>query len=404
MKYLVILPDGMADYKINELGNQTPLQFARTPNLDRLAQSALIGYVQTVPENFPPGSDVANLSVMGYPPQKYYTGRSPLEAVSMGVAMEVNDLSFRCNLVTLSEEDNYEDQVMLDYSAGEISSEESAQLIKTINSELGNSFLSFYPGISYRHLMLWKNGADKSFQLTPPHDISGQKIGKYLPAGKDGHLLREMMQKSQAILKNHPVNINRIKRGLNPANSLWLWGEGQRPRLSSFAEKYNLKGAVVAAVDLVKGLGKCAGLEVINVEGATGGIHTNFAGKAQAAINALKDGYDFVYLHIESPDESGHQGSVNSKVWSIEQIDQEVIGLLLKEMDAFEDIRVLITPDHPTPISLKTHTAEPVPFMIYDKNNPRPDSPGTYNEETGQKGIYIDEGYKLMDLFIKSQL
>lgn len=404
MKYLVILTDGMADYKIKELGNRTPLQFARTSNLDKLAQTSLIGYVQTVPANFPPGSDVANLSVMGYPPQKYYTGRSPLEAVSMGVAMDDNDLSFRCNLVTLSDDYNYEDKIMSDYSAGEITSEESAQLIRAINTELSNGFLNFYPGISYRHLMLWKNGAGKTFKLTPPHDISGQKIGQYLPEGENSNLLKELMKKSQAILKNHPINIERINRGQNPANSLWLWGEGQRPQLSSFAEKFNLKGAVVAAVDLVKGLGKCAGLEVIEVEGATGGIHTNFAGKAQAAVNALKSGYDFVYLHIESPDESGHQGSVNSKVWSIEQIDKEVIGLLLKEIDSFEDIRVLITPDHPTPISLKTHTAEPVPFMIYDKNNPQHDSPGIYNEETGQKGMYVDEGYKLMDLFIKSRL
>ena len=283
MKYLVILADGMGDYGIEAIGNKTPLQYAHTPNIDKMSQTSLIGMVQTIPQGFSPGSDVANLSVMGYDPRKYYTGRSPLEAVSMGVNLGPNDMAFRCNLVTLSDESEYEAKTMVDYSSGEISSAESARLIDALQAELGNDIFHFYAGISYRHLMVWKDGINGSFRLTPPHDISSRKIADYLPQGDDGDALLDLMKKSTAILKNHPVNEERRRKGLNPATSVWLWGEGSKPALSSFADKYNLKGSVVAAVDLVKGLGICAGLKPVIVPGATGGVETDFAGKARAA-------------------------------------------------------------------------------------------------------------------------
>ncbi len=400
MKYLLVLTDGMADYKIDKLGNKTPLQFAQTPNMDMLAASSVIGQVKTVPPNFPPGSDVANLSVMGYDPRKYYTGRSPLEAVSMGVELYARDLALRCNLVTLSAEKDFRDKTMLDYSSGEISSAESAQLIEAVKNELGNDIFNFHAGISYRHLLVWKDGLDKSLTLTPPHDISDRKILDYLPAGADGNLLLDMMVRSEEILINHPVNQARMEKGLNPATSLWFWGEGSKPALNSFKDKYQLQGSVVSAVDLVKGLGICAGLTPVKVNGATGGIITNFAGKARAALDELKRGQDFVYLHIESPDEAGHQGELEKKIWAIEQIDQEVIGLIISELNDFDDIRVLVLPDHPTPLSLRTHTSDPVPFMLFDKNNPLESGYIKYDEETALQGRFFDNGYELMDCFI----
>jgi 2,3-bisphosphoglycerate-independent phosphoglycerate mutase len=400
MKYLLLLADGMADYKYDILDGKTVLQYAHTPNMDKLAPLSSLGMARTVPEGYPPGSDVANLAVMGYDPRRYYTGRSPLEAVSLGVAMGDQDLSLRCNLVTLSSEENYADKTMLDYSAGEISSAESAQLIEAVSSALGNAELNFHAGISYRHLLLWKNARGKSLQLTPPHDISDRKIGTYLPQGDDSQMLLQMMQASQAILAQHPVNLDRIEKGLNPANSIWLWGEGSRPAMDSFASKYGLQGSVVCAVDLVKGLGICAGLTPIKVEGATGGIKTNFAGKARAALDELKGGRDFVYLHIESPDEAGHQGEIMTKVWAIEQIDQHVLGLVLEELDDFDDLRLLVMPDHPTPIAIKTHSSDPVPFMLYDKNHPRTSSAREFNEITAGEGMFFEDGYQLMDYFI----
>ncbi|PKM77137.1 MAG: cofactor-independent phosphoglycerate mutase [Firmicutes bacterium HGW-Firmicutes-15] len=400
MKYLLVLTDGMADYKIDKLGNKTPLQFSQTPNMDNLAASSLIGQVKTVPLNFPPGSDVANLSVMGYDPRQYYTGRSPLEAVSMGVELGAGDLALRCNLVTLSEEKDYRDKTMQDYSSGEITSAESAQLIEAVKNELGSDIFNFHAGISYRHLLVWKDGIDKTLVLTPPHDISDRKILDYLPAGSDGSLLLNIMVKSEAILKNHPINQARMEKGLNPATSLWFWGEGSKPALNSFNDKYQLQGSVVSAVDLVKGLGICAGLTPIKVNGATGGIITNFAGKARAALDELKRGQDFVYLHIESPDEAGHQGELKKKIWAIEQIDREVIGLVISELKDFDDIRVLVLPDHPTPLSLRTHTSDPVPFMLFDKNNPLDSGIIKYDEETALQGRFFDNGYELMDYFI----
>lgn len=401
MKYLLVLADGMADYKISGLGDRTPLQVARTPNMDRLAPSAEIGLVQTIPAGFPPGSDVANLSVMGYAPEKYYTGRSPLEAVSMGVELGPNDLAIRCNLVTLSAEPEYGDKSMVDYSSGEISSAESAVLIAALKKELDNEEFSFHAGISYRNLLIWKNGAEKSLRLTPPHDISSRQVGDYLPQGADSNALMELMRKSERILARHPVNQERRSRGLNPATSAWLWGHGTRPALDSFQDKYGVRGSVVSAVDLVKGLGICAGLRPIKVEGATGAIITNFAGKAEAALNELRQGQDFVYLHIESPDEAGHQGELEKKIWAIEQVDKEVVGRVIDALDQFDDIRIMIAPDHPTPIAVRTHTSEPVPFLIYDKNHPYPSPVTGYDEEGALAGKLYESGPLLMERFIK---
>lgn len=403
MKYLLLLTDGMADYPVSGLGSQTPLEYARTPNIDILAQYAFIGLVKTIPEGYTPGSDVANLSVMGYDPAIYYTGRSPLEAISMGVPLNDNDLALRCNLVTLSGDEEYGNKIMLDYSAGEISSNEAGELISCLQQKLGGEKISFHSGISYRHLMVWKEAADYKLSLTPPHDISDRKIGPYLPEGDNAEIILELMQKSQDILKEHPVNKKRRQKGLKEANSIWLWGEGRKPCLNSFYKKYGLKGSVVAAVDLVKGLGIAAGLKPVEVAGATGSIKTNFRGKAEAAIKELKNGQDFVYLHIESPDEASHQGNLEKKIWAIEQIDKEVVGIIREALDYFEDIRVMIMPDHPTPLSLKTHTAEPVPFMIYDKNNPCYESPGIYNEKYARKGMFFESGHKLMDFFIRGK-
>ncbi|HZK44292.1 MAG TPA: cofactor-independent phosphoglycerate mutase [Syntrophomonadaceae bacterium] len=400
MKYLLILSDGMSDYPIAELDNCTPLEYAHTPFMDNLAKKSTIGNVQTIPAGFPPGSDVANLSVMGYDPTKYYTGRSPLEALSMGVELADNELAVRCNLVTLSDEENYQDKTMLDYSAGEISTEESSLLINRLRNELGNILLTFYAGISYRHLVVWNNENDNDLVLTPPHDISDRLIKEYLPKGADSWMFLELMVASEKILKNHPINIKRINEGKNPANSIWLWGEGRRPSLPQFRYKYGLSGSVVAAVDLVKGIGISAGLKPVSVEGGTGGIETNFSGKAQAALDELKNGQDFVYLHIESPDEAGHQGNLEKKIWAIEQVDKEVVGLVTSQLDEFEDLRILLLPDHPTPLSLKTHTSDPVPFMLFDKNNIVDNELGDYNEKSGAKGVFIDSGYKLMDMFI----
>ena len=401
MKYLLILIDGAADEPIPELDYKTPLQCANTPNIDFLAQTAYIVTAQTIPPGFPPGSDVANLSVLGYSPELYYTGRSPLEAVSMGVPMGDNDLALRCNLVTLSDAPAYGDKVMLDYSAGEISSEESHQLIALLQNEFGQAGLGFHAGISYRHLLLWKDGAGREMTLTPPHDISGQIVGKYLPQGRDSAMLLDIMQKSQALLDKHPINEERRRRGKNPATSAWFWGQGKKPTLDSFADKYGLKGSVVAAVDLVKGLGICAGLQPVSVPGATGAIETNFAGKARAGLDELLGGQDFVYMHIESPDEAGHQGDLKAKLWSIEQIDREVVGLLRNELDLFQDLRVMIIPDHPTPLATRTHSSEKVPYLIFDKNNPCPNGIGHYHEKAAQAGLHIPAGHELMDYFIR---
>jgi 2,3-bisphosphoglycerate-independent phosphoglycerate mutase len=403
MKYIVVLGDGMADYPIPQLDNKTPLQYARKPNIDFLAQHGKVGMVQTIPEGIPPGSDSANLSVMGYNPRIYYTGRSPLEAVSMGIELSDSDVAIRCNLVTLSEEENYEDKVMLDYSSDEITTEEARILIEEVNSHFKTTELGYYPGVSYRHCLIWKNGLI-NLNLTPPHDILDKKITDYLPQGENNKIILKMMVESSKFLKNHPVNKARIERGLRPANSIWLWGEGKKPALTSFYDKYHLTGAVVSAVDLIKGIGICAGLKPIEVEGATGNIQTNFSGKVEAVLNELESGRDFAYLHIEAPDECGHRAEINNKVKAIELIDQKIIGILLEEMEKYDDYRLLILPDHPTPISLRTHTAEPVPFLLYQKTCGINSGLLGYDEfQAKETGLFFKEGYRLMDYFIKPE-
>lgn len=402
MKYIVILGDGMSDYPVPELGNKTPLQVAKKPNIDRLAQYGQLGLVKTVPETLPPGSDVANLSVLGYEPEKYYTGRSPLEAASIGIDLRDTDVTFRTNLVTLSEAERYEDRVMVDYSSDEISTEEAHQLLDTIQAHFNNELYTYYKGISYRHCLLWEKGS-LDLDLTPPHDILGKRIADYLPSGKDSLPLLKMMKESQRLLENHPVNLKRKEKGLRPANSIWIWGEGKKPALDPFKNKYGLSGAVISAVDLIKGLGILAGMDSIDVKGATGNIDTNYLGKAQAALDALSQGKDFVFVHIEAPDECGHRYEIDNKVKSIELIDELVVASLIKGLEVYEDYKILVLPDHPTPLSLRTHTRDPVPYILYQKSRAKKGSSMTYNEKNAQDtGIFIGSGTDLMAKFTKA--
>lgn len=395
MKYIIVLSDGMAGWPLEELGGKTTLEAARTPVMDRLAQTAEIGTAYMVPEGMAPGSDTANLSVIGYDPKIYYTGRSPLEALSIGVDMAASDVSFRCNLVTLTEEEEeYEDRTILDHSSGEITTEEASVLLDALKEGLKRQGYEFYLGISYRHLMIWKEG--KVLELTPPHDILTRKIGEYLP--KDP-VLREMMEKSYEILKNHPINIERKKQGLNPANSAWFWGAGTRPALTSFEEKTGKRGVMISAVDLLKGIAVGAGMDNIHVEGANGGLHTNYEGKADAAVQALlRDGYDFAYVHLEAPDEMGHQGSMTDKITAIENVDGRVLGRIIDQLEeAGEEYRVMVLPDHPTPVAVRTHTAEPVPYLLYDSRQ-RFDGIHTYTEKEAAKSERVwKDGFHLID-------
>lgn len=401
MKYIVILGDGMADLPIDELGGRTPLEAAKKPFMDEMASSGEMGMVKTVPDGIAPGSDVANLSVMGYNPEKYYTGRSPLEAVSIGVKLADDDITYRVNTVTLSDAPNYKDKVMVDYSADEISSAEGAELMKTINEHFSNENIRFYPGTSYRNLMVVHHGSTEN-TLTPPHDISKRVIGEFLPEGKDGELLTKMMEESYNILKDHPVNKKRIERGLSPANSIWFWGLGRKPVLTSFEEKYGKKGAVISAVDLLKGIGISAGMEVIEVSGATGNVNTNFEGKALAAADALLNkNCDFVYVHVEAPDECGHRAEIENKVLSIEKLDG-LIGIIKEKLDlANEDYKFLVMPDHPTPIRTMTHSPAPVPYLIYEKGAKK-SSDLRYTEADAKKtGIFVEIGHELLGQFLK---
>ena len=370
-KYVVVLGDGMADEPIESLLGKTPLEFAKTPVLDRLSALSEIGMVHTIPEGMKPGSDTANLSVLGYDPKKYYSGRSPLEALSIGVPMKDTDVALRCNIVTVSDGDEpFEEKVIIDHSSGEISTEDCSVLLEAVKKELENETYQFYAGTSYRHCLIWDHGS--VIELTQPHDVLGQVIGQYLPT--DAKLLA-MMKRSYEILADHPINIERKKQGLHPANCCWFWGAGTKPALSSFAEKNGLKGMMVSAVDLLKGIAVGAGMGVAYVEGANGGLHTNYEGKVQAALEALRDGYDFVYIHVEAPDEMGHQGSVEKKVQAIEYLDQRVIGPLTKTLEEEgTDYRLLVMPDHPTPIRVRTHTAESVPYLLYDSASPKKES------------------------------
>lgn len=393
MKYVVVLGDGMADEPIGELGGKTPLQAARTPVMDAMAKVSEQGIAYTVPENLPAGSDVANLAMLGYDPQKYYSGRSPLEALSIGVDMKDTDIALRCNIVTLSEDEAYEEKTIIDHSSGEITTEEAKVLIDAVKKELETEEFQYYPGVSYRHLTIWDRG--ETVDLTPPHDILGKQIGEYLPKETK---LREMMEKSFDILDRHPINEKRREMGLNPANSIWFWGAGTRPALDDFEEKTGKKGAMVSAVDLLKGIAVGTHMLNLDVEGATGGLDTNYKGKAMAAVDSLtKDGADVVYIHVEAPDEMGHQGSVKSKVKAIEFLDDQVIRVVAEELKKRgEEFRMLIGPDHPTPISIRTHSKDPVPFMIYDSTK-ETNGQKEYSEEAAKStGLVLEHGHDLM--------
>ena len=406
MKYIILLGDGMADRPCADLGGKTCLQAARTPNLDQLATLGQVGMVHTVPDGYAPGSDVANLSVLGYDPRKYYTGRSPLEAASIGVALGPDDVAFRCNLVTLKlsgggTASTRRKVLMEDFSAGHISTQEARTLIEEIDRALGSEHIRFYPGVSYRHLMVWKGGRDR-IECTPPHDIQDKDIQDYLPRGEGDDIINELMAASLDLLTNHPVNKARLENGKRAANSIWLWGQGKRPSMPTFREKYGIEGAVISAVDLTKGLGVYAGFEVINVPGATGWLDTNYVGKAEHALFALKT-KDFVYLHVEAPDEAGHTGDVKNKVRAIEDFDEFIVGNIMHGMKQFDEYRILALPDHPTPLEIRTHSAEPVPFVLYDSRNERKGGPVTYDERIADRkeALVFKEGYKLMDHFLK---
>ena len=395
MKYIIVLGDGMADEPIASLSDKTPLEYANTPMMDFLASRSEIGLSHTIPEGMSPGSDTANLAVLGYDPKIYYTGRSPLEALSIGVDLKPTDIAVRCNIVTVSDDDlPYEQKTIIDHSSSEISTEDAAILLKAVAKELQNDLFQYYVGTSYRHLLIWDHG--QVIALTPPHDILGKVIGDYLPQEEQ---LRMMMEKSYAILNQHPLNIERAKKGLNKANSIWFWGAGTKPKLSSFEAKTKKTGVMISAVDLLKGIAVGSGLKVIEVKGADGTLHTNYEGKAMAAVRALtKDGYDFAYIHVEAPDEMGHQGNISDKIKAIELLDQRVIRIVKEEMDkSQEDYRMLVMPDHPTPIHLRTHTANPVPYLLYDSTMERK-AVQHYNErEASLSGNVTIEGYRLID-------
>ncbi len=406
MKYIILVGDGMADRPLKSLGYKTCLQKAHTPNMDRLAQEGEAGKVRTIPPGFEPGSDVANLSILGYDPVKYYSGRAPIEAAYRGIALNPGDVAFRCNLVTLkfSASGDMDSAVMQDYSAGHITTAEAAALIRDINRKLGTGeIIVFHPGMSYRHLMIWRNGKH-GMHCTPPHDITGKKVGKYLPGGEGAEVLRSLMDRSRDILLSNRVNKERIRRGLNPANSLWFWGQGRKLSLPGFREKFNVRGALISAVDLTKGLGMCAGFRILNVRGATGYIDTNYAGKAKAALRALKT-YDLVYVHVEAPDEAGHNGDAEAKIQAIEDFDSKVVGTVLDGAAGLKDCSILLLPDHFTPIRVKTHTDEPVPFVIFRSGGRHGSGAAGFSENICRmKNIpYFEEGYKLMNYFIKGR-
>ncbi|MBR3588144.1 MAG: cofactor-independent phosphoglycerate mutase [Clostridia bacterium] len=401
MKYAVILYDGMADLPVGELGGRTPMEAANKPNFDRLARKGEIGLVRTVADGLKPGSDVANLSVLGYDPKKYYTGRSPLEAVSIGVKMLDDDIALRCNLVSLSDEENYEDKTMVDYSGGDISTPEAAEIIKSVEEHFGNDIFKFYAGVQYRHCLIWHGGTVDLGSMTPPHDISGQVVGQYLSTSDNAKVLISMMKESYDFLMKHPVNIKRMAEGKLPANSIWLWGEGKKPMLPSFEETFGLKGSIISAVDLLKGIGQCAGMKTPDVPGSTGYIDTNFEGKAKQAVEDFNSGCDFVYIHFEAPDECGHRREAQNKVRSIELIDEKVLPVIIEGLEKFDDYKILILPDHPTPIKTATHSSDPVPYMIYHKKGEKENTFTSINEKTAKdSGNFVDFGPDVMKKFL----
>ncbi len=403
MRYVVVLGDGMADLPCEQLGGKTPLAVAQKPNIDHAAKYGKLGMMRTVYDGMSPGSDVANLCVMGYNPKIYYSGRSPLEAASIGVELTDTDITYRANLVTLSDEPVYEDKTMVDYSAGEITTEEAAALIETLKEEFNSQWFQLFSGVSYRHLLVRKD-EKKAGKLTPPHDISDQPVKAYLPADET---ILSIMKRSHEILKDHPVNQARMERGLRPATSLWIWGEGVKPSMDSFADKYQLTGSVISAVDLIKGIGVLTGLEVIEVPGATGTVHTNFDGKRDAAIRALQNGAQYLYIHLEAADESGHQGSLEDKIKSIERIDEKIYGPVLECLQELnEPFCLMLLPDHPTPLSLKTHTSDPVPFLILRDSDTRMTDPSAVYTEAYAQGtnLFLEEGHTLLEKVINKTL
>ena len=399
MKYIIVLGDGMADESMEVLDGKTPLEVAKKDAMDQLAKIGEVGLASMVPKGMSPGSDTANLSVCGYNPKIYYTGRSPLEALSIGVDMKDTDVSLRCNVVTLSEEEeNYEDKTIIDHSSGEISTEDAAVLVEALKEGLKKEGYEFYVGTSYRHLLVWANG--KVVELTPPHDILTKRIGDYLP---EDEVLREMMKKSYDILVNHPINLKRKEMGLNPANSAWFWGAGTRPALKAFTEKTGKRGVMISAVDLLKGIAVGTGMDNVIVEGANGGLHTNYEGKAKAALKALlEEGYDFAYIHVEAPDEMGHQGLVNEKIQAIEYLDQRVVKLVVEELEkAGEDYRILVLPDHPTPIRVRTHTSDPIPYLLYDSRKKLGSQDKYCEKVAAANNIAYEDGYTLIDYLLE---
>ena len=400
MKYLILIPDGMADTPIEALGNLTPMQKANKPVMDALASKSLVGTVSNVPDGMVPESDTANMAILSFDPKVYSKGRSPLEAVSMGIVMQPDETAYRCNVVTLTEEqDNYEDRIIVDHSADEITTEEADQLIKTLEAEMGNEFRKFYTGVSYRHCLIWKNSDDK-YNFMRPHDILGKRIGEYLPKEEDGGAeFLELMKRSYDILKDHPVNVARKARGLKPANSAWLWSPGKKPQLPSFKEKWGLDAAVISAVDLIKGIGLCAEMDSIDVDGATGNVHTNYDGKARATIDAFKNGKELVYVHVEGPDECGHRAEMENKVKSIELIDKKILAPVYEYLkECGDDFKIMVLPDHPTPIEKRTHTIAPVPFFIYSSVQEK-EGCDTFDEFTARAmNYYVPAGYTLMEL------
>jgi 2,3-bisphosphoglycerate-independent phosphoglycerate mutase len=402
MKHVILIGDGMADYQVDELNGKTPLEFANTPNLDSIAGSGKFGLFSTVPPGFSPGSDVANLSILGYDPRKYYTGRAPLEAASIGVKLGKTDIAFRCNLVTIAAKDGK--SVMDDYSAGHISTEEADEIIMSLDKELSSEGVRFYTGTSYRHLMVWANGV-KGIKTVPPHDISDKVVDEFLPKGKGADKLLKLMERSQGVLKDHPVNKKRVANGKNPATSIWLWGQGSAPQMPTIKERFGVEGAIISAVDLMKGIGICAGLEVLKVPGVTGYIDTNYKGKAEYALDILEK-KDFVCVHVEAPDEAGHQGKLNDKLKAIEDFDREIVGRILRGVEKFKEYKVLALTDHPTPVALKTHTSDPVPFACTEAVTLRERGMAKFCErEAGESGVLIEDCKVFIeDFFGKSEL
>jgi 2,3-bisphosphoglycerate-independent phosphoglycerate mutase len=401
MKYVVLLGDGMADYPTAKLGGKTPLQCAFTPHLDEIAACGTIGLVDTIPAGLHPGSDVANLSVLGYDPLQTYTGRGPLEAASMGISLGPNDIAYRCNLITIGEKDTA-NAFMDDFTADHISTVESHEIIQDINKQLGSSQYQFYPGVGYRHLFVWRN-TNVLPETTPPHDITGKPIAPHLPRGDNADEINVLMQKAAEILKNHRVNITRLKNGEKAANSIWLWGQGKKPKITPLTSKYSMQGGMISAVDLLNGIGVIAGLKIIRVPGATGYIDTNYEGKAKAALDALNF-MDFIFVHLEAPDEMGHEGNAEGKIQAIECFDEKIVGAILNNISYFGDFRVLVLSDHPTPLDLKTHTGDPSPFAVLSSRKEENKASGApFNEITAKKsGIIISPGHLLMDKFIQN--